>query len=66
MMAGKTMIFEPETVVRYFKREEFERIPTEKLHNIIINIFPYETEILAMVMLILFAAFALGVIRLLG
>ena len=45
-MARKTVVFNPDEALRYFMREEFEQIPVNKLHNIIINIFPYELEIL--------------------
>lgn len=45
-MAGKTMIFNPNEALRYFMKEDFDQIPVNKLHNIIINIFPYELDIL--------------------
>jgi len=45
-MAGKVTIFNPDEALRYFMKEEFEQIPVNKLHNIIINIYPEETEML--------------------
>ncbi len=46
-MVNVRQLFNAEDVIRYFMEEDFNKIPTNRLINYIINIYPKEEEMLS-------------------